>query len=91
MWLGIKFFWYMKPRYWIIFFFFLVSEGIYYLRKIGKRLISEAASHHRKNEKSWRRFFFRNLDKYSPRRLHNLNLVTVCTVEEPPVLFAVCT
>jgi len=22
MWLGIKFFWYMKPRYWIIFFFF---------------------------------------------------------------------
>lgn len=52
MWLGIKFFWYMKPRYWIIFFFFLVSEGIYYLRKIGKRLISEAASHHRKNEKS---------------------------------------
>jgi hypothetical protein len=43
-------FWYMKPRHWII--VFSVSEGIYYLRKIGKRLISEAASYPRKNEKS---------------------------------------
>jgi hypothetical protein len=50
MWLSTMFFWYRKPRHWII--VFSVSEGIYYLRNIGKRLISEVASCPPENEKS---------------------------------------